>query len=170
MSTKKKTAILLSTAGLIAGSAILPASASAAVTECEPGYVSTTFNHAAVANSEVVAGSVTLTNASGVDAPVSASVSHTTTVEASVTGSVSFESIVSPLQAEISATATASQTWTAGSALGPMTVPAGQSYIATYGFNQVSFSGSQRSCQLDGMFGPETYFSGTAPTGIYFKY
>lgn len=170
MSTKKKTAIFLSTAGLIAASAVLPTAASAGITECEPGSVSTTFNHAAVANSEVVAGSVTLINSSGIDAPVSATVQQSSTVEASVTGSVSFESIASPLQAEISATAMSSQTWTAGAALGPLNVPAGQTYIATYGFNQVSFSGSQKSCQLDGMFGPETHFSGTAPTGLYFRY
>lgn len=167
MGTTKKTAILLSTAGLIIGSAVLPTSASAAFTECEPGTVQTTFDQQAIANSAVPYGSVTLTNASGIDSPATATVENTQTTSASITGSVSFESILAPLQAQVETTASASQTWAAGTTIGPFILGPGQSMVATYGVNQVSFSGSQRSCQLDGMFGPAQYFSGTAPTGLY---
>lgn len=167
MRTKKNAAILLSTAGVIAGSVIFPTSASAGLTECEPGTQTTTFNQAAVTNSETVVGAIVVRNDSPAAAPVGATVERTDSLGATVTGSVSFESIAAPLQAEISASATASQTWSAGAVIGPVQLEPGQSLTATYGFNQVSFSGSQRSCQLDGMFGPEEYFSGTAPTSTY---
>ncbi|GAA3288169.1 MULTISPECIES: hypothetical protein [Arthrobacter] len=170
MRTTKKTAIFLSTAGLVAGSAILPSAASAYTTECEPGTVHTTFNHAAVANSQVPAGSVTANNVNGTNNSVTAVVDRTTTLSASVSGSVSFDSIIAPLQAEISAEVSNSATWSAGGTIGPFSVPAGQSYIVTYGFNQVSFSGTQSTCQLNGMAGPVQQFSGTAPAGVYINY
>lgn len=42
--------------------------------------------------------------------------------------------------------------------------------MVTYGFNQVSFAGTQSTCQLNGMTGPEQHFSGTAPVGVYINY
>ncbi|KNC20368.1 hypothetical protein AC792_01040 [Arthrobacter sp. RIT-PI-e] len=128
----------------------------------------TTFSQSS-SNKEAV-GSVTLTNTSGSTAPVSASVSRTDTSTATVSGSVSVDSIIAPLKAEISASASASQSWSAGATVGPATIPAGQSLIATYGFNTVSFSGSQKTCNSTGQFGPSTSFSGTAPTGTYIDY
>ena len=167
MRTKKKAAILFSTAGVIAGSVIFPTSASAGFTECDPGTQTTTFNQAAVANSETVVGAIVVRNDKPAATPVAATVEHTDSLGATVTGSVSFESIAAPLQAEVSASATASQTWSAGAVIGPTPLEPGESLTATYGFKQVSFSGSQRSCQLDGMFGPAEYFSGTAPTATF---
>lgn len=170
MRTTKKTAIFLSTAGLVAASAILPSAASAYTTECEPGTVHTTFNSYSVANSQVPAGSVTATNVNGTTAPVSAIVDRTTSLGASVTGSVSFDSIIAPLKAEISATATASESWSAGMSFGPYILAPGESWNVIYGYEQVAFSGSQSTCQLNGMSGPEQHFSGTAPTGTYYHY
>lgn len=131
MRTTKKTAIFLSTAGIVAGSAILPSAASAYTTECEPGTVHTTFIHYAVANSQVPAASVTANNVNGTNNSVMASVDQTSTLTASITGSVSFDSIAVPLKAEISAEASSSATWSAGAAIGPFSVPAGQSYMVT---------------------------------------
>ena len=167
-STTRRMAVLVSTAGFLAGSAVLPMAASAADTVCEPGHVETSFSQSS-SNKEAV-GSVTLTNTSGSTAPISATVSRTNSSSATVTGSVSVDSIIAPLKAEISASATASQSWTVGAVVGPATIPAGQSLIATYGFNTVSFSGSQKTCNSVGQFGPTTSFSGTAPTGTYVDY
>jgi hypothetical protein len=114
--------------------------------------------------------SVTANNVNGTNNSVMASVDQTSTLTASITGSVSFDSIAVPLKAEISAEASSSATWSAGAAIGPFSVPAGQSYMVTYGFNQVSFAGTQSTCQLNGMTGPEEHFSGTAPAGVYINY
>lgn len=169
-SITNRTAVLVSTAGLLAGSSVLPSVASAAPTECEAGHVKTTFSQSSVASSKEAVGSVTLTNMSGSSAPVTASISRAATTSATVSGSVSVDSILVPLKAEISASASASESWTSGATIGPAILPAGSSLVATYGFNTVSFSGSQRTCQGTGQFGPSTSFSGTAPIGTYVDY
>ena len=168
LSTTKRTAVLLSTAGLIAGSAVLPTSASAALTECGPGDTSTTFNTFAVDPGREAVSSVTLTNESGMDVPVSLVAQATATTTASMKGQVSFDEILAPLQEKVSADASASVSWNAGDPLDLSDRPMqGQSTVTIYGFETVSFSGSHQTCQMDGRFGPSAGFSGTAPTGKY---
>lgn len=170
LSTSKRTAVLLSTAGLIAGSAVLAPSAGAAGTECEPGHRSTTFNQQYVETSREVVSSVQLANVSGSPGPISMTTTASATATASVSGSVLFEEILEPLQAQVNADASPSESWGAGDPVKVSTpVAAGQSKVAVYGFDIVSFSGSQQTCQLDGQFGPPTRFSGTAPTGTYIE-
>ena len=170
LSTSKRTAVLLSTAGLVAGSVALAPSAAAAGTECGPGDVKTGFDHHDVTTSKEAVSSVTLSNASGFDVPVSLTAQTPATATASVSGSVPLGQILEPLQAQVNADASLSESWSLQDPLqlsGPVTL--GQSKIATYGFDIVSFSGSQQICQLDGQFGPPNRFSGTAPTGTYIE-
>ncbi|KAD3514972.1 hypothetical protein GD627_11705 [Arthrobacter yangruifuii] len=168
LSTSKRMAVLLSTAGLISGSAVLATPAAAAGTECEPGDVKTSFNHHYVTTSKEAVSSITLSNVSGSEAPTSVTAKTDGTATASVSGPVPFDEILAPLQAQVSADASARETWTESDAVkvtGPM--PAGQSRVAEYGFTIVTFSGAQQTCQLDGQFGPQARFAGTAPTGTY---
>jgi hypothetical protein len=163
-----RAAALSGTTGLMAAVGVVaaPGAANAAPTECEPGYVSTSFSSSSSGQEPI--GSTSVTNVTGTTAPVSITSTVTRTDSASVTGSVSVESVLVPLKAEVSATAQSSLTVTSGATLGSMTLPAGGSATVVFGFEQVSFSGSQKTCQSNGQFGSPTYFDGQAPTGTYF--
>jgi hypothetical protein len=162
----KNIATFGSVAALVAATVFVPAvAATAAPTECEPGYVDTTFTSSA-SNYEPVS-SFTGTNPSGAPIQQSFSVSTSTTRSYEISGSVSFESVLAPLKAEVSATAASSVTWEAGTTIGPVEIPAGGTVNVIYGYNTVSFEGSQRTCQSTGQYGPASTFSGVAPTGAY---
>ncbi|MCQ1950393.1 hypothetical protein NNX28_10660 [Arthrobacter sp. zg-Y859] len=163
--TMTRTAVLLSTAGLIAGSAVFAAPASASVTECEPGSTATTFTGSTT--SRETAGTATLTNSSTVTAPVALTSERSVTSQASTKGPVPLSAILPAARTEISPLAFETASWRAGQSVFQLTLPAGQSHDVTYGFNLMSFSGSQQECGLDGRFGPATDFSGTVPTGTY---
>ena len=167
-SATARTAVLLSTAGLIAGSAVFAGPASAAATECEPGSTATTFTGSST--SRKAAGTATLTNSSTVTAPVTATNEAAVSSEASARGPVPISAVLPALRTDVSALAFETASWRAGQSIIQMTLPAGQSHDVTYGFNLLSFSGSQQECGLNGVFGPATDFSGTVPTGIYVEY
>jgi hypothetical protein len=162
----KNIATFGSVAALVAATVFVPSvAATAAPTDCEPGYVDTTFSSSS-SNAEPV-GSFTGTNPAGAPIQQTFTVSTSTTRTYELTGSVSFESVLAPLKAEVSATAASSVTWEAGTTIGPIEIPAGGSVDVIYGYNTVSFSGSQRTCQSNGQYGAATTFSGVAPTGAY---
>lgn len=153
-------------AALAAASVFVPvAAASAAETECEPGYVDTSFTSSASQLEPV--SSITGTNPEGATISQTFTVGTTSTTSHSFTGSMSFDSVLSPLKAQVSGTAASSFSWDAGTTIGPIDIPAGQTVNVIYGFATVSFAGSQRTCQSNGLFGPSSSFSGTAPTGVY---
>ncbi|MFC0358941.1 hypothetical protein [Kytococcus schroeteri] len=54
--------------------------------------------------------------------------------------------------------------WTTGQTIGPVDVKPGYAARATYGFNTVSFKGTQQYCKLNGTWSQPTPVSGTAPT------
>ena len=164
-STTARTAVLLSTAGLIAGSAVFAGPASAATTECEPGSTATTFTGSST--SREAAGTVTLTNSSTATAPVPATNDKDATSYATAEGPVPISAVLPALRTDVSALAFETASWRAGQSIISMTLPAGQSHEVAYGFNLLSFSGSQQECGLNGVFGPATDFSGTVPTGTY---
>lgn len=148
---------------LVVAGAVLPASgAFAAPTECEPGYTNTSFTTSS--SGFEPAGSLTVQNTQSTPTTVQGTVQSSDTFTGTVTGSVSVESIVSPVKAELSASASSSQSWTAGATI-PIDIPANSEATVTYGYTTVQFSGSQKTCQSNGMFGPSTSFSGTLPTG-----
>ncbi|MCQ2000608.1 hypothetical protein [Arthrobacter zhaoxinii] len=166
--TMTRTAVLISTAGLIAGSAVFAAPASAAATECEPGSTATIFTGSAA--SREAAGTATLTNSSTVTVPVGLTSERSVTSQASAKGPVPLSAILPAVRTDVSALAFETASWRAGQSIIQVTLPPGQSHHVTYGFNLMSFSGSQQECGLDGRFGPETDFSGTVPTGTYVDY
>ncbi|MCC9204584.1 hypothetical protein [Arthrobacter sp. zg-Y769] len=166
--TTRRLAVLLSTAGLLAGSAVAAAPASAADTECEPGSTATTFKKTSA--SREAAGSVTLLNTSTVTAPIGATNEKAVTSRASVKGSVPLSAVLPAVRTEVSALAFESASWRAGQSIIQLTLPAGRSQDVTYGFNLTSFSGSQQECGLNGLFGPASNFSGTVPTGTYVEF
>ena len=167
----RRTAVLLSTAGLMAGSAVLPLSATAAQTECSPGEVRTAFTPGSVSiGSGDPLESATLTNPSTLEAPVPATRMAAATSTAKLPESVSLPEVLAALKSLEGIDAFASQSWDAGSKIGELTLTSGSSMDVTYGFTEVVFSGSQQTCQLDGRFGTGTGFSGTAPTGQYVSY
>lgn len=167
----KRTAVLLSTAGLLAGSAVLPLPATAAMPECEPGDVRTVFVPGSVApGMGAPLESATLTNSATETSAVPAARMAAATSSAEVSESVSLPDVLATLKSDAGIDAFESQSWDAGQKIGALTLPAGNSMDVTYGFTEVSFTGTQESCQLDGRFGAETSFSGTAPTGEYVSY
>lgn len=167
----RRTAVLLSTAALVAGSAVLPLSATAAQTECGPGDVSISFTPGSVAIRQGdPLESATLTNPSPQDAAIPATRMAAASSTAKVPESVSLTEILAALKSAEGIDAFEEQDWAAGSQIGALTLSPGQSMDATYGFSEVVFSGSQQTCQLDGRFGTATNFSGTAPTGHYIAY
>ena len=168
--TSKNIATFSSVAALVAATVFAPAVAANAApivvpTECSPSYVETTFSSSS-SNQEPVS-SITGTNPDGVPIQQSFSVSTSSTSSASITGTVSFESVLAPLKAEVSGTAASSVTWEAGTEIGPFEIPAGGEVNVIYGYTTVSFAGSQRVCQSTGQYGPATTFTGVAPTGTY---
>lgn len=167
----RRTAVLLSTAGLLAGSAVLALPATAAMTECEPGDIRTVFEPGSVIpGMGAPRESATLTNSSTEATPVPASRMAAAASSVKVPESVSLTDVLSTLKSDHGIDAFEEQTWSAGQKIGAITLSPGQSMDVTYGFNEVAFSGTQQSCQLDGRFGSETSFSGTAPTGEYVRY
>ena len=167
-STTARTAVPLSTAGLIAGSAVFAAPASAAATECEPGSTATTFTGSST--SQEAAGTVKLANSSTATVPVTATNEAAAASHAFTDGPVPISAVLPALRTEVSALAFETASWRAGQSIISMTLPAGQSHEVTYGFNLLSFSGSQQECGLNGVFGPATDFSGTVPTGTYVNF
>jgi len=151
--------------GLIVGGVAFPLAANARLTECEPGYVNTTFSESAT--DFVPVGTVSATNTQDTAQDMSLAVTNETSHSASITGSVSLESVLVPVKAELAATATASSSWTAGATF-PVTVAPHATAVVTYGFATVTFSGSQTTCLSDGQFGAPTSFSGEAPTATHF--
>ncbi len=145
----------------LAGIALPSSAALANDTVCEPGYTSTTFSTSSTGFEP--AGALTVQNTSAEARTIDGLVQSTNTLEGSVTGSLSVESVLSPVKAELSATASASASWTAGATI-PIEVPANGEATVTYGYSTVEFAGSQRFCQSNGQFGPATNFSGTLPT------
>ena len=57
-----------------------------------------------------------------------------------------------------------SASWTTGQEVGPYTIKPGYVGRATYGFNTVSFKGTQQYCKLNGTWSQPTPLSGIAPT------
>lgn len=53
--------------------------------------------------------------------------------------------------------------WTTGQEIGPYDIKPGMVGRATYGFNTVTFKGTQQYCKLDGTWSQPTPLSGTAP-------
>lgn len=165
---KNKTiAVFGSTLGLLAGALAFPAMATAAPTVCSPGYVNTTFSQSAAGFH--AAGSVSGTNTTDTTREILFTVDHGVSLAASVTGSVSVDSVLSPVKAQLSATATSSQSWSAGVQI-PVTLAPHQTSVITYGYNTVTFTGSQKTCGNDGQFGPSSSFSGVAPTGTHVNF
>ncbi|WP_130178180.1 hypothetical protein [Cryobacterium sp. SO1] len=167
MIRKKKTfAFIGSTLGIVGGLMAFPAAANAAETVCEPGYVDTSFTQSA--SGFEAAGSTAGSNGTDTTREITLQVQHESTHSASVTGSISLDSVLSPVKAQLAATATASESWTAGASI-PVTLAPGETATVVYGYSTVTFSGSQRTCTGAGQFGPSTSFSGQAPTGTQFN-
>ena len=167
----RRTAVLLSTAGLIAGSAVLPLSANAAITECEPGDVNITFTPGSVLpGNGAPLESATLTNPGTREVPIRTTRMAAATSSAKVPEAVSQPEILAALKTQEGIDAFESQSWEAGQAIGALNLAPGESADVTYGFTEVTFSGSQQTCHLDGRFGTGTPFTGTAPTGQYVSF
>ncbi len=167
----RRTAVLLSTAGFIAGSAVLPMTAHAAQAECEPGDVSTTLDPGSVISGRAdPLESATLTNPSGQEAAIPAVRMAGATSTAKVPEEVSLPDVLATLKADEGIDALEEQSWESGAQIGALTLSPGQSLDVTYGFTEVTFSGIQQACHLDGRFGAATSFSGSAPLGHYMAY
>lgn len=155
-------------AGVMTAMALtMPQAAQAAPTECEPGSTSYTFSsHSA---EKEVAGTTRITNDGTKTRPVSVKAEISESFTATVSASVSVDSVLSPVKAELSASASKSESITSGASVGKVNLKAGETVRVTYGFETVEFSGKRTTCQSNGKVGEPVYFSGTAPTGTYYS-
>ncbi|MBF4618092.1 hypothetical protein ITJ44_08400 [Clavibacter sp. VKM Ac-2873] len=165
-STARRLGSVGATAALIAVGLAVPTAANAAPTECEPGTVSTTLTKDS--SNRVVAGSQTSTATTG--GPLSATVSADVTRGSTVSAGASIGPLMGAITLQVSATATESASWSAGSTLGPVDVPAGGTLTATYGFEDISWSGTTTTCMNDGQLGTPQTVSGTVQGATWVDY
>jgi hypothetical protein len=165
-STARRLGSVGAAVALVAVGLAVPTAANAAPTECEPGTVSSTLTKDS--SNRVVAGSQTSTATTG--GPLSATVSNDVSRGSEVSAGASIDALMGAISAQVSATATKTASWSAGSTLGPVDVPAGGTLTATYGFEDISWSGTTRTCTNAGQLGtPETVY-GTVQGATWVDY
>ncbi|RII90242.1 hypothetical protein DZF95_12765 [Clavibacter michiganensis] len=165
-STARRLGSVGAAAALVAVGLAVPTAATAAPTECEPGTVTNTLTKDS--SERIVAGSQTATTTTG--GPLSATVASSATRGSEFSAGASASLLMGSITAQVSATATESQSWDAGSTLGPIEVPAGGTLTSTYGFEDISWSGTTRTCTTAGQLGAPTTVYGTVQGATWVEY
>lgn len=118
-----------------------------------------------VRNSFEPVGTVQTSNHNAKEAiTTSMSVNRSKSVTLAVSGDIggSYKGVNLAIHPSISYTAS----WSVGQSIGPVTIPAGSTATAVYGFNMVHFDGFQQRCLVNGKWSAPWRYFGSGPSGV----